>query len=40
MSVQGPMVVEAEVGTVYPGNLRADGAHFISRTAAIVAAHR
>ncbi|MEU1592774.1 hypothetical protein ABZ468_07910 [Streptomyces sp. NPDC005708] len=40
VSVQAPMVVEAEVGTVYPGNLPADGAHFMSRAAAIVAARR
>ncbi|MGW2550122.1 hypothetical protein [Streptomyces sp. NPDC001635] len=40
VSVQGPMVVEAEVGTVYPGNLVADGAHFMSRAAALVAARR
>ncbi|MER5222848.1 hypothetical protein [Streptomyces flaveus] len=40
VSVQAPKVVEAEVGTVYPGNLAADGAHFMSRAAAIVAARR
>ncbi|MCG8971746.1 phage head morphogenesis protein [Streptomyces sp. CL12-4] len=40
VSVQAPMVVEAEVGTVYPGNLVADGTHFMSRAAAIVAARR
>ncbi|MEV7512078.1 hypothetical protein AB0O57_29390 [Streptomyces sp. NPDC091201] len=40
VSVQGPLVVEAEVGTVYPGNLVADGAHFMSRGAAVVAARR
>ncbi|MFF1600828.1 hypothetical protein ACFVYV_25520 [Streptomyces mirabilis] len=40
VSVQAPQVVEAEVGTVYPGNLRADGTHFMSRAAAIVAARR
>ncbi|MEU6460337.1 hypothetical protein [Streptomyces sp. NPDC046976] len=40
VSAAGPMVVEAEVGTVYPGNLRADGAHFMSRAAAIVATRR
>jgi hypothetical protein len=34
------MVVEAEVGTVYPGNLVADGAHFMSRAVARVAARR
>lgn len=27
LSVQAPMVIEAEVGTVYPGNLVADGTH-------------
>lgn len=37
---QGPMVVEAEVGTVYPGNLVADGAHFMAGGTAIVAARR
>ncbi|MGW0033089.1 hypothetical protein ACWDXD_25140 [Streptomyces sp. NPDC003314] len=36
--VEAPLVVEAEVGTVYPGNLRADGTFFMSRAAAIVAA--
>ncbi|MFD4716734.1 hypothetical protein ACFWN5_44820 [Streptomyces sp. NPDC058430] len=36
----GPMVVEAEVVTVYPGNLRAVGAHIMSRAAALVAARR
>lgn len=40
VSVQAPKVVEAEVGTVYPGNLVADGAHFMSRAAAMVAARR
>lgn len=40
VSVQAPMVVEAEVGTVYPGNLVADGTHFMSRAAGIVAARR
>ncbi|MER5737360.1 hypothetical protein ABT117_17000 [Streptomyces sp. NPDC002262] len=40
VSVRAPLVVEAEVGTVYPGNLRADGTFFMSRAAAIVAAHR
>lgn len=40
VSAQGPMVVEAEVGTVYPGNLVAAGAHFMSGGAAIVAARR
>ncbi|MFD4794988.1 hypothetical protein [Streptomyces anulatus] len=37
---QGPLVVEAEVGTVYPGNLVADGAHFMAGGAAIAAARR
>ncbi|MFJ2745314.1 hypothetical protein ACIO3O_37285 [Streptomyces sp. NPDC087440] len=40
VSVRGPMVVEAEVGTTYPGNLVAPGAHFMSRAAGIVAARR
>ncbi|MFN1193376.1 hypothetical protein ACK03K_34495 [[Kitasatospora] papulosa] len=40
VSARGHLVVEAEVGTVYPGNLVADGAHFMSRGAAIVAARR
>ncbi|GAA5071012.1 hypothetical protein [Streptomyces similanensis] len=40
VSATGPMVVEAEVGTVYPGNLVADGAHFMARAAALVAARR
>ncbi|MEU6755984.1 hypothetical protein [Streptomyces sp. NPDC046685] len=40
VSARGPLVVEAEVGTVYPGNLVADGAHFMARGAAIVAARR
>ncbi|MEU5978433.1 hypothetical protein [Streptomyces sp. NPDC047315] len=40
VSVQAPLVVEAEVGTVYPGNLRADGTFFMSRAAAAVAARR
>ncbi|PNG22429.1 hypothetical protein [Streptomyces cahuitamycinicus] len=40
VSVAAPMVVEAEVGTVYPGNLVADGAFFMSRAAGIVAARR
>ncbi|MGW3626260.1 hypothetical protein [Streptomyces sp. NPDC000880] len=40
VTAEAPMVVEAEVGTVYPGNLVADGAHFMSRGAAIVAARR
>ncbi|WP_328491171.1 hypothetical protein [Streptomyces zaomyceticus] len=38
VSVEAPMVVEAELGTVYPGNLRAEGTHFMSRAAGIVAA--
>ncbi|NEA53593.1 hypothetical protein G3I60_05330 [Streptomyces sp. SID13666] len=37
---QGPMVVEAEVGTVYPGNLPAPGVHFMARAAQIVALRR
>ncbi|MCD9904630.1 hypothetical protein LUR56_40160 [Streptomyces sp. MT29] len=37
---RGHLVVEAEVGTVYPGNLVADGAHFMSLGATIVAARR
>ncbi|MEU5748238.1 hypothetical protein ABZ804_22200 [Streptomyces sp. NPDC047726] len=40
VSVQAPKVVEAEVGTVYPGNLVAEGTFFMSRGAAIVAARR
>ncbi|NEW73760.1 hypothetical protein [Streptomyces rhizosphaericus] len=40
VTARGPMVVEAEVGTVYPGNLLADGTHFMARAAAIVAARR
>lgn len=40
VTARGHLVVEAEVGTVYPGNLIADGAHFMSRGAAIVAARR
>jgi hypothetical protein len=40
VSVTAPQVVEAEVGTVYPGNLRAEGTHFMSRAAALVAARR
>lgn len=40
VSVEAPKVVEAEVGTVYPGNLRADGTFFMSRAAGIVAARR
>jgi hypothetical protein len=37
VSVQAPLVVEAEVGTVYPGNLAAEGTHFMSRAAAAAA---
>ncbi|WP_413100911.1 hypothetical protein [Streptomyces sp. Inha503] len=40
VTARGPMVVEAEVGTVYPGNLLADGTHFMAHAAAIVAARR
>ncbi|CAM5235595.1 hypothetical protein [Streptomyces griseomycini] len=40
VSVEADQVVEAEVGTVYPGNLRAEGTFFMSRAAAIVAARR
>ncbi len=40
VTARGRLVVEAEVGTVYPGNLVAEGAHFMSRGAAIVAARR
>ncbi|MFI9296763.1 hypothetical protein [Streptomyces gardneri] len=40
VSVEADFVVEAEVGTVYPGNLRADGTFFMARAAAIVAARR
>ncbi|MFI1012666.1 phage minor head protein [Streptomyces sp. NPDC020965] len=40
VTARGPMVVEAEVGTVYPGNLIAAGAHFMARAATIVAARR
>lgn len=36
----GKFVVEAEVGTVYPGNLEAVGAFYMARAAAIVAARR
>ncbi|MFE6185463.1 hypothetical protein ACFQ6U_13660 [Streptomyces sp. NPDC056465] len=38
VSVQAPKVVEAEVGTVYPGGLVAEGTFFMSRAAALVAA--
>ncbi|MYW67138.1 hypothetical protein GTY65_24165 [Streptomyces sp. SID8379] len=40
VSVRAPMVVEAEVGTVYPGNLIAEGTHFMARAAAAVAVRR
>ncbi|MEU9781508.1 hypothetical protein AB0H92_11125 [Streptomyces phaeochromogenes] len=40
VSVQADKVIEAEVGTVYPGNLRAEGTFFMSRAAGIVAARR
>jgi hypothetical protein len=40
VTAEAPMVVEAEVGTVYPGNLVAPGVFFMSRAAAIVAARR
>ncbi|MER6109381.1 hypothetical protein [Streptomyces hirsutus] len=40
VSVSADQVVEAEVGTVYPGNLRAEGTFFMSRAAAAVAARR
>ncbi|WP_031102308.1 hypothetical protein [Streptomyces sp. NRRL S-146] len=40
VTARAPMVVDAEVGTVYPGGLVADGTHFMSRAAAIVAARR
>ncbi|MEW1657835.1 hypothetical protein [Streptomyces sp. NPDC093707] len=36
----GRFVVEAEVGTIYPGNLQASGAHYMARAAAAVAARR
>ncbi|MGG2460125.1 hypothetical protein ACO0M4_09945 [Streptomyces sp. RGM 3693] len=36
----GEFVVEAEVGTVYPGNLEATGTFYMARAAAIVAARR
>ncbi|MFF4188100.1 hypothetical protein ACFYZ9_33390 [Streptomyces sp. NPDC001691] len=38
--VQGDYVVEAEVGTVYPGNLTAPGTFYMARAAAAVAARR
>ncbi|MEU5425553.1 hypothetical protein AB0H73_08080 [Streptomyces olivoreticuli] len=34
----GKYVVEAEVGTVYPGNVEAKGVHYMARAAAAVAA--
>ncbi|MGW1275492.1 hypothetical protein ACWD4V_00850 [Streptomyces tsukubensis] len=40
VTARAPLVVEAEVGTTYPGNLVADGTHFMARAAAIVAARR
>ncbi|MGX1907616.1 hypothetical protein ACWIID_01940 [Streptomyces phaeochromogenes] len=40
VSVQADKVIEAEVGTLYPGNLRAEGTFFMSRAASIVAARR
>ncbi|MFI1201611.1 hypothetical protein ACH4VR_19530 [Streptomyces sp. NPDC020883] len=40
VTARGPLVVEAEVGTVYPGNLAAEGVHFMARAAAVVAARR
>ncbi|GGT26979.1 hypothetical protein GCM10010222_80970 [Streptomyces tanashiensis] len=40
VSVQAHLVVEAEVGTVYPGNLRAEGTHFMDRAALTVAGRR
>ncbi|MFJ4342702.1 hypothetical protein [Streptomyces sp. NPDC088915] len=36
----GQFVIEAEVGTVYPGNMEAVGAFYMARAAAIVAARR
>ncbi|MEW1700107.1 hypothetical protein ACIQCR_17115 [Streptomyces sp. NPDC093249] len=38
VTVRAPLVVEAEVGTVYPGNLVAEGTHFMARAVAAVAA--
>ncbi|WP_370419010.1 hypothetical protein AB8O64_11185 [Streptomyces sp. QH1-20] len=38
VTASGPMVVEAEVGTVYPGSFVAEGTHFMARAAAAVAA--
>ncbi|MEU4922243.1 hypothetical protein ACFUV2_22785 [Streptomyces pilosus] len=40
VSVPAPLVVEAEVGIIYPDNLRANGTFHISRATAIVAARR
>ncbi|MFJ4988740.1 hypothetical protein ACIP9H_33690 [Streptomyces sp. NPDC088732] len=40
VTAQAKGIVEAEVGTVYPGNLVADGAHFMARAAALVASRR
>ncbi|MFE0058661.1 hypothetical protein [Streptomyces sp. NPDC059003] len=40
VTARAPLVVEAEVGTVYPGGLVADGTHFMARAAAMVAARR
>ncbi|AXI91416.1 hypothetical protein SAM9427_36690 (plasmid) [Streptomyces sp. ETH9427] len=37
---QGPGVVPAEVGTIYPGNLEAKGVFYMARAAAAVAAAR
>ncbi|MFJ8301367.1 hypothetical protein ACIQ9R_36450 [Streptomyces sp. NPDC094447] len=36
----GEFVIEAEVGTVYPGNIEAAGTFFMARAAAAVAARR
>ncbi|MFF0481969.1 hypothetical protein [Streptomyces sp. NPDC004435] len=38
VTARTPMVVEAEVGTVYPDGLTAEGTHFMARAAAAVAA--
>ncbi|MFE0422917.1 hypothetical protein [Streptomyces sp. NPDC058953] len=40
VTARAPLVVEAEVGTTYPGNLIAGGVHFMARAAAAVAARR
>ncbi|MFD3514909.1 hypothetical protein [Streptomyces sp. NPDC058657] len=40
VTARAPMVVEAEVGTVYPGQLAANGTHFMARATAAVAARR